>query len=248
MKDKNSTGGESPSLRLEIKSPGEHRILFGEAEPVSHPKSMNIVGVLSAPANFLKGKQGKFKKEDAHLIIDRDNNKLVLNIDERSEKSPITITGQLKPSEDLAVWEINTSERWSVNEFLAFVRERKFFFKDPVVQGKLIASLQKWNVNVEMVIKQHNDNSGNSLAILERKVGEIDLVKEFTLSIPIYKGYQKREFVVNIGLDPKNTQVDFFLYSDELFFLTRTDREALFSQEVENFKNLGFDCSVIEVS
>jgi len=237
-----------PNITLEIGTPGEHNILFGEAEKKIYPKSLNITGVLSAPANFLKGKVGMFKKEDAHLIIDRDNNKLVLNIDERSEKSPIQITGQLKPSEDLAAWEINTSERWSVNEFLAFVRERKFFFKDPVVQGKLIASLQKWNVNVEMVIKQHNDNSGNSLAMLERKVGEIDLVKEFTLSIPIYKGYQKREFVVNIGLDPKNTQVDFFLYSDELFFLTRTDRESLFNQEIENFKKLGFDCSVIEVS
>ncbi len=237
-----------PNITLDINTPGEHNILFGEAEKKIYPKAINITGVLSAPANFLKGKVGMFKKEEAHLIIDRDNNKIVLNIDERSEKSPIQITGQLKPSEDLAAWEINTSERWSVHEFLAFVRERKFFFKDPIVHGKLIASLQKWNVNVEMVIKQHNDNSGNTLAMLERKVGEIDLVKEFVLSIPIYKGYSNREFSVYIGLDPKNTQVDFFLYSDELFFLTRSDREALFNEEIQNFKSQGFDCSVIEVS
>jgi len=116
------------------------------------------------------------------------------------------------------------------------------------VQSKLIASLQKWNVGVELVIKQHNDNTGNSLSMLERRVGEIDLVNSFVLSIPIYKGYPKREFTVNIGLDPKSTQVDFFLYSDELFHLTRTDRDSLFDKEVESFKAIGFDCSVISVS
>lgn len=243
-----SKESKAPEIKFDINAPGEHSILFGEAEKKIYPKSMNISGVLSAPADFLRGKLGLFKKEDAHLLIDRDNNKLTLNIDERSEKSPIQITGQLKPSEDLAAWQINTPTRWSVASLLAFVRERKFFFADSMVHAKLISSLQKWNVNVETIIKQHNDNSGNSLAQLERKVNDVELVKEFSLSIPIYKGYDKRTFVVNIGLDPKNNQVDFFLYSDELFFLTRSDREVLFAKEIENFKTLGFDCSVVEVS
>lgn len=238
----------APEIKFDINTPGEHSILFGEAEKKVYPKSINISGVLSAPADFLKGKIALFNKQDAHLIIDRDKNALTLNLDDRNEKSPVTITGRLTPSEDLAAWCINTPTRWTVGSLLAFVRERKFFFADSMVHAKLIASLQKWNVNVETVIKQHNDNSGNSLAQLERKVGEIDLVKEFSLSIPIYKGYDKKTFVVNIGLDPKNNQVDFFLYSDELFYLTRSDREMLFAREIENFKTLGFDCSVVEVS
>lgn len=243
------TKPEKPSeVSLTITAPGTHNILFGDSEKPSHNKPISIVGVLSSPVSFLLGKQDNFKKEDAHLLIDRDSNKLTLNLDERSEKSPVQIVGQLKPSEDLAAWSINTEKRWNVAEFLKFVRERKYFFKDPSVHSKLIASLQKWNINVELVIKQHNDNSGNSLSQLERKVGEIDLVKEFTLSIPIYKGYQKREFTVSIGLDPKSTQVDFFLYSDELFHLTRTDRDSLFDKEVEAFKAIGFDCSVISIS
>ncbi len=239
---------EIKEVGLTITAPGVHNILFGEAEKVIYDKPINIVGVLSAPVDFLKGKVERFDKAVAHLLIDRDGNKLTLNLNERSEKSPVQIVGQLKPSEDLAAWSINTEKRWNVAEFLKFVRERKYFFKDPSVHSKLIASLQKWNVNVELVIKQHNDNSGNSLSQLERKVGEIDLVKEFTLSIPIYKGYQKREFTVSIGLDPKSTQVDFFLYSDELFHLTRTDRDSLFDKEVEAFKAIGFDCSVISIS
>lgn len=243
-----SKESKSPEIKLDINAPGEHNILFGEAEKKIYPKSVNITGVLSAPVDFLKGKLELFKKENAHLLIDRDKNALTLNLDDRNEKSPVTITGRLTPSEDLAAWSINTPTRWTVASLLAFVRERKFFFADPMVHAKLISSLQKWNVNVEVIIKQHNDNSGNSLAQLERKVGEIELVKEFTLCIPIYKGYPKKTFVVNIGLDPKNTQVDFFLYSDELFFLTRSDREVLFAKEIENFKTLGFDCSVVEVS
>lgn len=244
MSDKKPT----PEMTITLAQAGEHKILFGEAERVIYDKPINISGVLSSPVDFLKGKVERFDQAVAHLLIDRDSNRLTLNLNERSEKSPVQITGQLKPSEDMAAWSINSEKRWSVAEFLKFVRERKYFFKDPSVHSKLIASLQKWNVGVELVIKQHNDNSGNTLSQLERKVGDIDLVKEFTLSIPIYKGYQKREFTVNIGLDPKSTQVDFFLYSDELFHLTRTDRDSLFEKEVEAFKAINFNCSVISIS
>lgn len=244
MSDKKPT----PEVTLTLTQAGEHKILFGDAEKQIYEKPINIVGVLSSPVDFLKGKSSNFEKSKAHLLIDRDNNKLTLNLDERSEKSPVQIIGQLKPSEDLAAWAINSDKRWTVAEFLKFVRERKYFFNEPSVQSKLISSLQKWNVGVELVIKQHNDNTGNSLSMLERKVGEIDLVNSFVLSIPIYKGYPKREFTVNIGLDPKSTQVDFFLYSDELFHLTRTDRDSLFDKEVDSFKAIGFDCSVISVS
>lgn len=55
-------------------------------------------------------------------------------------------------------------------------------------------------------------------------------------------------FTVNIGLDPKNSQVDFFLYSDELFFLTRSDRDLLFKKELDAFLKVGFNCSVIHIS
>lgn len=232
---------------LTVTNPGVHTILFGDAEPIQYPKSLDISGILSSPGNWL-GTGKKVDPNTAHIIVDRDKNYIKLVLDEHSEKSGISVTGNLSHDVDLAAWNINTPKRWTVNELLAFVRERKFFFKEPSVQAKLIASLQKWNVNVETIIKQHNDNSGNSLAMLERKVNDIDLVKEFTLSIPIFKGYEKKDFTVFIGLDPKSSQVDFFLYSDELFFLTRTEREKLFSAELERIKNLNFNCSIIYVS
>jgi len=240
---------ETPEkVQFNIVEPGSHTILFGDAEKTIYPKSINLTGVLSAPVNFLKGKTAEFKKEAAHLLIDPDDNTMTLNLDERSEKSAVQIVGKLTPDKDLMEWKINSEHRWTVASLLKHVRERKFYFKDTSVQAKLINSLQKWNAQVEVVIKQHNDNSGNSLAMLERKVGEIDLVKEFVLSIPLFKGYEKREFTVNIGLDPKSSQVDFFLYSDELFFLMRSDRDMLFAKEVEAFKALKFDCSVVHLS
>lgn len=79
---------------------------------------------------------------------------------------------------------------------------QRTFFSEKSECDALVTSLQNWNAKVEMVIKNHNDNAGNSLSMLERKVSEIGLKNNFSLTIPIFQGYSKQKFTVEIGLDP----------------------------------------------
>lgn len=233
---------------LEFKEPGVYKILHGAAELERYPLRIELTGILSAPHDFLKNKVENYEAKQAHLLIDRDKNTLILSLNSKDDKSCDTIQGRLSIDPQLEAFAINTEKRWTVKAFVEFLRQRKFFFKEPDAQGKLIASLQKWSVNIERVIKEHNSNDGNSVSSLETKVSGVDLITKFDLDIPVYKGYAKKQFSVQIGLDPKSTHVELFLYSEDLPFLVYSERERLFGVEVEKFTKLGFDCSVVNIS
>jgi hypothetical protein len=127
----------------------------------------------------------------------------------------------------------------------------RFYFADKAAQTKLVQSLQKWSVKVERVINEHNDNKGNSNFQLETKVqqsasGEDGLISKFDLLIPIFQGYAKQKFTVEIGLDPKNTAVMLYLISDELIELEIGQREKLIQDELNKFDD--FECSKVVLS
>lgn len=231
-----------------IQNPGTY--LFGEAPVHKHPKSIKISGRLSAPFDFLekKDKETQYNVYYSHLIIDKDKMSLELHLDEKSPHCEDIITGSLSEDAQLSDWSINSEKRWSVKDFIKFLRARKYFFKDPSQHGKLIESLQKWNISFERVIQEENNNSGNSISKLETKVSEASLNTKFTLSIPIYKGYEKCEFDVEIGFDPKSASVDLFLVSSELFELKMIERDRIFKSELTRFSKIGFDCSTVHIS
>lgn len=245
---KKEESGAPGALPMNFGTPGEYTIRFGEAtEAPKKPTSLELSGRLSAPFDFLDNKHGNYNSKNCFLEVDRDKNMLTLTLNEKSEDTD-HIKGCLSPDKNLSDFQINTSKRWTVKEFMQFIRERKYFFKDPGQQDKLIQSLQKWTVNIDRVIKEHNGNDGNSTSSLETKVSNIDVIREFNLDIPIYRGYAKESFKVEIGFEPKSTSVEMYLFSSELFELIMIKREIIFLQELAKFEKLGFACSVVNIS
>lgn len=216
----------------------------GQALPVAHPKPITICGTLQAPFQFLQGKSPDASK--AHLRIQEDKGILELHIEDTNPHSEIVITGQLKKDTTLESWKINTEKRWSVAEFLKHIKTQRYFFSTKEEHASIVESLQKWNAKIETVISQHNDNSGNSLSMLEKKVGEVQLKNKFSLTIPIFQGYPNQKFTVEIGLDPKSNSVDLFLISDDLFELEIEHRINLLRTELAKFKD--FNCSKVVLS
>lgn len=209
------------------------------------PPSIKIDGTLGAPHQFLIGKKSLFEDDVIHLQIFKDKGKLVLLLGDSDPYSTHTITGSLKKDSVLELFKINTDYRYTVNEFVKFIKTMRYYFSDAEEHKKLVESLQKWNVKVETEIKNHNDNRGNSLLMLEKKVGEMGLIQNFNLTIPIYQGYEKQKFTVEIGLDPKNTSVDLFLISDELFEREISFREQLIAAEVSRFEEYSFSKVIV---
>lgn len=214
------------------------------ALPVAHPKGIKITGTLAAPFQFFEGKRPEAIQ--SHIQIKKDTGVISLYLLDTDPYSESVIIGQLKRDSVLEQWRINSEKRWTVSEFLKHIKTMRYYFGDRAECNALVESLQKWNAKVETVIAQHNDNAGNSLSMLEKKVSDIQLKTHFSLLMPIFQGYSKVKFTVEIGLDPKNTSVDLYLISDELIELEIQQREMLIESELEKFKD--FPCSKVVIS
>ncbi len=235
MEDLNITvNGETKELTLRT----------GEAEKIVHPKGINLTGILAAPFQFLSGKS--YAPGQCHITIKKDTGVITLSILDTDPHSGSVIIGQLKKDGYFEQWGINTEKRWTVQTFLRHIKMQRSFFSEKTECDAMVESLQKWNAKVETVIKQHNDNSGNSLAMLERSVSGIELKNKFSLTIPIFQGYQKQKFTVEIGLDPKSNAVDLYLFSNDLFSLEIEHREQLLELELAKFND--FQCSKVVIS
>lgn len=245
--DKNTTGSPKVSLHLDT-APVEMTLREGAAIHPKEiaPKSINIFGTLSAPYNFLVGKPALAEEaENIHMLISNENGEITLVIKDQDPFTTHTITGKLTPFADLAKFKINEEARWTVRDFKKFIRTVKVYFADADEVGQLIESLNKWEAKIETIIKQHNNDSGNTLLMLEQKVSDVQLKRIFTLNIPLFKGYQKIKFDVEIGLDPKNTGVDLYLISDQLFEQKILQRETIMADEQAKFDQYSFSKVVV---
>jgi hypothetical protein len=208
-------------------------------------KAIVILGTLGAPFQFLLGKKDKIKDLDTHLRIYKDLGRLELYMNDTDARCQHVITGSLSKDKNLESFRINTDATWSVSEFLKFIRTKKFFFAHPEDQTQLIAGLQTFGAKVERVIKEHNDSAGNSLFQLETKVNEMQLKRSFILDTPIFQGYDRKQFKVEIGFQPTATQVHLFLISEDLFTIELEYREKLINDEIKKFDTHNFSKVVV---
>jgi hypothetical protein len=233
------------TIKFEGLTPGDYTIRQGEAEPIKHEKSISITGVLDSPSQFLKGKDIDSKK--SHLRIYQQEGKLELYIQDTDPNTNHVITGVLKKNSNLSDFQINSlTHRWSVADFLRFIKQNRFFFANKEQHSKLIVNMQSWNAKIETVLAQSNDQKGNSNFQIEQKVRAVDgFVDKFELNIPIYQGDVSLKFTVEIGLDPKNTAVQIYLFSDELFELEMTQRALLMKSALSEFDSYEFSKVII---
>lgn len=234
---------ETPQINLN--GPGEYtlNIRQGTAKEERAPKSIRIDGTLTAPFAFAYGK--RLENAQCHLRIYKDIGKLELHIQDTDPFTEHVIIGSLKRDSVLASFELNSDRRWTVQEFLKFIRERKYYFPDKDQHTKMIDSLRKWEAQIQTILKEHHDTQGNSLMLIEKKVSGVEMFNKFKLSIPIFQGYQKETFTVEIGLDVTSASVKFYLISDELFELETERREKIIDAEVKQFEEYTFSKVIV---
>jgi hypothetical protein len=224
----------------------ELTIRTGDAEEIQYAKPISIDGVIDAPAQFLAGKFVEAHNDNSHLRIYGQEGKLELYVNDTDPNSMHVIKGSLKKSTDLATFQINKDTRFSVGDFLRFIKVSRFFFASREAHGKLVTSLQKWSGNIDTAIRQHNDNKGNSDFQLEQKVRLADgFVDKFDLLIPIFQGDTPVQFTVEIGLDPKNAAILIYLFSDDLIELEAKRRAQLMETALNEFEKYTFSKVVI---
>jgi len=170
---------------------------------------------------------------------------LMLTINDTAPHACHKIKGALTRDVNLAAFQINTEKRWGVREFTKFCKMARYYFADDSEVNNLISSLQKFEGTVQKIYKDHNDNTGDSLIHLETKVEGVKMERKFKVKVPVYKGYAPQVFTVEIGFDTKNTAVDLFLVSDELYSMLPKLREEIMAMELAKFAEYNFARVVI---
>jgi hypothetical protein len=203
-------------------------------------KSITLSGVLGACSDFLLARPGQYDDKIVHLEIYKDLGKLVLVIGDDDPHTTHTITGQLSIDKNLAEFQINKEYIWTVANLRKFLLARGYFFADAQECKNIINQLNNFSAKVEKVIKDWNNNDGSSLAMLETKVEGIEMKRSFMLNLPIYQGYEKKEFKVEIGFQPTPSSVGLFLYSEDLALLVHSERERIVDNELAKFADQKF--------
>ncbi len=233
---------DKANLNVKVESAnGTVTLVTGQRELLKEKskQAIKLSGVLQAPADFLAGRATKYNDLETHLEIYKSEGKLALIIHEDVHTTH-QVTGQLSIDSNLASFKINEEKTWTVQELKKFILARGFFFENPAEATQLINNLNSFTAKVNVLIKEHNSNDGNSLLQLETKVNGIEMKKDFTLNIPIYQGYEKKKFKVNIGFEPTSTAVLLFLYSEDLALLVHSERERIVDNELKKFDDKKF--------
>lgn len=104
-------------------APGQNEIILreGAAPKVLDPKApvkINIEGIITAPCEFLNKRinAGQFEQKDCHIIVNREEIKISLVVNESDEYKRGVVVGKLQYHPKFIEFGINTGKVWSPTE------------------------------------------------------------------------------------------------------------------------------------
>ncbi len=231
------------TLELKIENTnGEFIIREGKAQeplPLREPKIINISGDIHSVSNFIAARQTghssqEIDKNKAVVLVDKTAKTIVLQLDPENYYGA-TITAKLELSEELKQFGINTSNRYNRKSLLDLLRFNRLFFEDKQQHAQVIAGLYKLRIKSEQEIQQEKDNQGNKRTLHDVKtVDDGGMVREFILTIPLFKGFTAERITVEICYEVLNGDVSFWLESVGLKEATDAAIDGIFSKELES--------------
>jgi hypothetical protein len=208
-------------------------IRHGDAAPIREKDPMRILGNIHAPAEFIK-----FRKPDpeaTHLEFDSEKMKIMLIVDENNELKDI-ITGQIVQNPYLGEFMINTDHRYSLKKLASLCKKLRFFFKDKEANMELVSSLMNFSGKFEEFIEAQDNQRGDKLDSHSIRMVQNEIPQSFTLSIPVFKGEQARDFEVDILFEKRDKNLSLWLDSPELNEIVIGEVERIFNEERKNFE------------
>lgn len=230
-------------LELKIENTnGELIIREGSAQeplPLKEPKIINITGDIHSVSNFITNRSDGFSSQQidrnkAIVTVDKSARSITLQLDPENHYGA-TVTGKLDQSEELKQFGINTSTRYNRKQLLDLIRFNRLFFEDKNEHARVIAGLYKLRIKSETEIQQEKDNQGNKRTLHDVKtVDDNGLVKEFNLTVPLFKGFAAQKITVEICFEVLNGDVSFWLESVGLKEAAESSIDGIFKEELKS--------------
>lgn len=232
------------NLTLKFENTNGNELIIREGEavtplPLKEPKIISIVGDIHSVANFIKNRESGFSsqaidKSKAIVTVDKTAKTIVLQLDPENYYGA-TVTAKLEESDELKQFGINKGTRYNRKSLLDLIRFNRLFFEDKVQHAQVMTGLYKLRVKSETEIQQEKDTRGNHKNLLEVKtVDDGGMVKEFNLTLPLFKGFSNQNITVEICFDVLNGDVSFYLESVGLKEAMDAAVDGIITKELES--------------
>ena len=205
----------------------------GHAKNIYDPEKVRLKGIISAPGDFIDKRKGTINKDKTHVVADYTRKTLTLTVEEDS-RFAYEITGWLEEYSELEELKVNKVRYYSQKELYNALKMEGIFFKTKEAHTALMEKLKKFEGTVEAAFSNADNYKGSQAykKVVEIKTN-IDL--EFNLKMPIFAGGKAYEFKVDINVDLKNSEVQFWLESVELHELMLKAVEEEFKAQFIRF-------------
>lgn len=232
---------ENLTLKIENAN-GELILREGQAQeplPLKEPKIITIAGDIHSVANFIRNREAghssqEIDKNKALVTVDKNAKSIVLQLDPENYYGA-TVIAKLEQSKELEQFGINTSSRFNRKQLLDLIRFNRLFFEDKNQHAQVIAGLYKLRIKSETEIEQEKDNRGNKRNLHDVKtVDDGGMVKEFNITLPLFKGFSAKNITVEICFEVLNGDVSFWLESIGLKESSDSAIDGIFEDELQS--------------
>lgn len=217
--------------------------------PVLEPDKVNITGTISAIANFLEkrwGVEGQIDHTHTHILLDRDNLKMVLICNETDSRYKMTVTGTIEVSRQYKDFHINDySKNWQPIELGNFFRVNRTYFESLDVNADLVTKLKTFSATVKAQVDKHKLDDG-SVKFQYQQAVDSNLPKKFNITIPIFKGSEAEQISVETDATVEGTDVSFHLISADAAAIYESARDKVIDGELERINKVAPEIPIIE--
>lgn len=220
----------------------------GDAAKIYDQEAVSCSGILKAPFQFLDSEKiTRYVAKDGTLYVNLDAKSLKLVLNEENHFKH-TISGQLTEFADLKPFNFNAENAtFNHRDLIRLFKKYKRYFINHEVHADFMKKLQDYQAKVTKEYNDFKENSGNQKTSLKVTVDSQYGTLTFQLSMPLYKGYDKVTFQVEIVADAESGQLMFRLEALQLFELLPELAEKYIGEEIQRF-NEKFPVSVVFVS
>ncbi|WP_418360117.1 hypothetical protein [Sphingobacterium detergens] len=221
----------------------ELTIREGDAPKVERELNVVIVGVIDSPVKYLKKRIGTIDPLKTHVVVDRERNSIELKIDEHN---PLLnqVKGSLMVHPMFSRFGINNGQYHTPEELADFFKMNRSFFESEEFAMKLVSTLKNFKAKVKQEVERANDDRGNVLLHQERAV-ESNLPDSFNLVLPLFKGFDKVSFEVEVYIHPQNLTCT--LVSPVANVLIEQIKDTIFDNVIKDIMDINDDIVIIEI-
>jgi hypothetical protein len=206
----------------------------GEAQKIHEPKSIEFIGVISNPFEYLKKGFDPEQIINSTLEYSYEKKRICLRYAIRSV-NPDTIAGEIKLHQELESFDLNSGKRIEPSKMAEFLRTKMHYFLDRAEGMKLVKELQEFKAKVDKEIEKADDKRANVRQVYVQKVTS-NIPTAFNLNLPLFVGGERLPIRVEIDIDP--FELNCVLIAPNLKEMIDTEVKAVIEEQLQLIANL----------